>query len=233
MINLEDDMAASRLAAQVSAAERLGPYLAENGITYDENSRPWFDMSLSSRFGKEKADQLKRENRKSYQDLIFEMVGRKFEGQEYVLKGPNGVRTVPVLIGIERRVGDVWPMKQWNKFDALARELKHRGFRLKFFEQRPRLQQYIEDIQECDVVVSGDTFAVHIALALRKKGVAIFTCTSPQEIYDYGRLIKVVSPLWEKHFYMRKYVSEAADAIPLEQVLGAVLSQAGELPAAS
>jgi heptosyltransferase II len=233
VINLEDEIAVSRLATQISASRRLGPRMSENGITYDEDSRPWFDMSLSSRFGKEKADQLKRENRKSYQDLIFAMISKKFEGQEYILQTPNGVKTVPALIGIEQRVGDVWPMKQWNKFDSLAHELEHRGFSLKFFEQRLRLQQYVEDIQECEVVVSGDTLAMHIAIALKKKAVAIFTCTSPQEIYDYGRLIKVVSPLWERYFYMRQYVSEAADAIPLARVLGAVLRQAGQPPVAS
>jgi heptosyltransferase-2 len=233
VINLEDEMAAARLASQVQAAKRLGPYLGENGVAYEESSRPWFDMSLSSRFGKEKADQLKRENLKTYQDLTFTMLGKTFEGEEYILKAPDGVAPATGLIGLERRVGDVWPMKQWNKFDALARELERSGFRLKFLEQRPRLQQYIEDIQQCEVVVSGDTLAMHIALALRKKVVAIFTCTSPQEIYDYGRLVKVVSPLWKKYFYRREYVSEAADAIALRQVLDAVLTQTGQQPAVS
>jgi heptosyltransferase-2 len=233
VINLEDEIAAARLAAQVTADRRLGPYVGENGVAYDEASRAWFDMSLSSRFGREKADELKRENSKSYQELIFGMLGKKFEGQEYVLKSPNGVAPVPGLIGLESRVGDVWPMKQWNKFDGLARELERLGFRLKFFEQRPRLEQYIKDVQECEVVVSGDTLAMHIALALRKKVVAIFTCTSPQEIHDYGRLIKIVSPVWEKYFYRREYIPEAADAIPLYQVLDAVLAQAGRRRAGS
>jgi heptosyltransferase II len=233
VINLEDEMSAARLATELSATRRLGPYLAGSVITYDEFSRPWFDLSLSSRFGKEKADQLKRENLETYQDLIFSMLGKTFEGQEYILKAPDGIAAVPGLVGIEPRVGDVWPMKQWNRFDALHQELEHRSIHCKVFEQRSRLQQYIEDIQECEVVVSGDTLAMHIALALRKKVVAIFTCTSPQEIHDYGRLIKVVSPLWEKYFYWRKYVSEAAEAIPLRQVLDAVLMQIGEWPAAS
>lgn len=230
LINLEDEMAVAQLAAKVRAAKRLGPYATESGIAYDAAARPWFDLSLSSRFGKDKADLLKRENQKSYQELIFSMLDNKFEGQDYVLHAPQNVKTVPGLVGIERRVGDVWPMKQWNKFDALERELQRRGFHLKFFEQRPRLQEYIKDVQKCEVVVSGDTLAMHVALALRKKAVAIFTCTSPQEIYDYGRLIKVVSPLWKKYFYRREFVSEAADAISLEAVMSAVLAQTAKRP---
>jgi hypothetical protein len=43
--------------------------------------------------------------------------------------------------------------------------------------------------------------ALHIALALKKKVVALFTCTSWHEIHGYGRMEKIVSPLLEKYFY--------------------------------
>ncbi|MBI5241749.1 MAG: hypothetical protein HY926_14850, partial [Elusimicrobia bacterium] len=68
---------------------------------------------------------------------------------------------------------------------------------------RGRLADFARDIAACDLVVCGDTLTMHLALALGVPAVALFLCTSPAEIHGYGRLSKVVSPLWAKHFYAR------------------------------
>jgi heptosyltransferase-2 len=47
----------------------------------------------------------------------------------------------------------------------------------------------------CDLVVTGDTTALHLAVGLRKKVVALFGPTCAQEIELYGRGEKIVSPL--------------------------------------
>jgi heptosyltransferase II len=54
-------------------------------------------------------------------------------------------------------------------------------------------------------------------------GVALFNCTSPWEIYDYGILTKLVSPLLSEFFYKREFDPRAATAIAREDVLHAVL----------
>jgi hypothetical protein len=41
-------------------------------LCYTDDSRPWFDLGVLSRYGKQQADQLKYENRRTYQELIFE-----------------------------------------------------------------------------------------------------------------------------------------------------------------
>jgi ADP-heptose:LPS heptosyltransferase len=45
----------------------------------------------------------------------------------------------------------------------------------------------------CDLIITPDTLTMHLALALKKPTIALFTSTSPTEIYDYGRLKKVVA----------------------------------------
>ena len=45
-----------------------------------------------------------------------------------------------------------------------------------------------------DIMVSGDTLALHAALGLKKKAVALFGPTSSAEIEMYGRGTKIVSP---------------------------------------
>jgi heptosyltransferase-2 len=226
VINLEDDPAAAKLASDVKKRTMVGAYMGEHGITYTESASDWFDMSLISRFGKAKADELKMRSRKTYQEFIFAMIGRPFRGEEYVLNMPLTKLPEGNLVGLEARAGEVWPMKRWNKYEELAERLKGARFKIKIFEQRERLVDYADDINECEYIVCGDTLAMHLGLALRKKVVAIFTCTTPHEIYDYGRMIPVVSPLYTRYFYRRDFVPEAADAISTDSVFNAVRQMA-------
>lgn len=55
------------------------------------------------------------------------------------------------------------------------------------------LRQFFSLIDLCDLVVSSDTMALHVALALKKKVVALFGPTSPTEIEMYGLGKKIVS----------------------------------------
>ena len=124
-------------------------------------------------------------------------------------------------------------MKRWNKYEELAEQLSRAGFKIRVFQQRERLVDYAGDINECEYIVCGDTLAMHLGLALRKKVAAIFTCTTPHEICDYGRMISVVSPLYTKYFYRRDFVPEAADAIPTDSVFQAVRQLAETVPVTS
>ncbi len=222
VINLEDDLSAATLASKIKTNSLIGAYVRDGRVVYTDSASEWFDMSLISRFGKKKADKLKMNNDRTYQDFLFSMVGSRFHGEEYLLDGPLQKLPISGLVGLEVRAGDVWPMKRWNKFETLAERLKDAGFRVRTFQQRDQLRDYVDDINECAYIVCGDTLAMHIGLALRKKVVAIFTCTSPHEIYDYQRMIKIVSPLWKEYFYRRDFEPAPAEAVSVESVFDAV-----------
>ena len=99
--------------AQMGADGRLG---------YSDDARGWFDLSLISRFGRERADQLKLENRRTYQDLVFDGLGLEFKGDAYVL--PKAVDTgLRGDVAISPVAGAVWPMKAWAYYGELQREL--------------------------------------------------------------------------------------------------------------
>lgn len=224
VVNLEDDVSAATLASKIKTKRLIGAYLREGNLVYTESASEWFDMSLISRFGKKRADEVKMNNRRTYQEFLFSMLGDRFEGEEYLLTMPLKTIPTPNLVGLEIRTGEVWPMKRWNKFEALAHRLTKAGFKLKTFQQRDRLEEYVDDINECEYIVCGDTLAMHLGLALRKRVVAIFTCTSPHEIDDYGRMIKVISPLWKEYFYRRDFDPAPAEAISVESVFEAVMA---------
>ncbi len=64
---------------------------------------------------------------------------------------------------------------------------------------------------------------MHLALAAGVQCVTIFNCTSPWEIYDYGLMTKLVSPLLGEHFYSRELDPRATTVITLKQVASAIL----------
>src|SRR5262249_35001924 len=101
VINLEDDIDSARLASACAGGWIVGPHVSGTGVTYSASCNEWFDMSLSSRFGRQAADQLKLRNRKTYQDMIFASVRAAFSGQEPILNLPLRKRTIPGLVGIE------------------------------------------------------------------------------------------------------------------------------------
>ena len=67
--------------------------------------RAWFDMSLISRLGRQRADELKLLNRRTYQELIFEARACTFNGEAYVLPRPGAHRTA------RRRAWHRWPAR--------------------------------------------------------------------------------------------------------------------------
>jgi heptosyltransferase-2 len=57
------------------------------------------------------------------------------------------------------------------------------------------LGQFCAIVQRCSLLVSGDTTALHIAIALKKPVVAIFGSTCEQEIELYGQGVKIFSSI--------------------------------------
>lgn len=182
--------------------------------TYTVESKYWFNMSLISNYGDSVANKLKKENRISYNQILIEMVGGKWEEQEYVFDYE------PIKsnkIGLIKTVNGVWKSKQWNGFDELYNLLK-KDYDVSFLDIKPTVKEHIDDIYNCGLIVCPDTFGMHIAIALKKKVIALFNSTSPHEIYDYGRMIKITSPLQDKYFYTKDYNEELCDSIDVSYV---------------
>ena len=226
---LDDDREAARIAALPGARKRVGALLRPDGtLGYTADARRWFDMSLISRLGRAKADTLKRANRLSWQDHLFRLAGLRYRGEEYWIQRPKKrPRPGRPLVGLETRAGERWPTKRWTRFAGLESALRERGVRTLRFSWKKDLPSHAAAVDRCDLVVCGDTLTMHLALALGKKVVALFLCTPPAEIEDYGRLVKVVSPACERHLYSRRRDRRAAGAVPVAPVLAEVLTALG------
>jgi heptosyltransferase-2 len=229
-INLEDEVETARFVQQLAPERVFGARLNGDGsVGYSDDAREWFDMSLISRFGRQRADKLKLVNRRSYQAMIFSGLGLDFSGEAYVLPAPAAT-DLRGDVAIAPVAGPVWPMKSWAHYEKLQRRLEAMGLHVNVLPRRDTLLEHMGDIAQHRCLVGGDSLPTHLALGLGKPCVTIFNCTSPWEIHDYGLQTQLVSPLLERFFYQRGMDTRATTAIPVRQVLDAV-KQRLDMPA--
>jgi heptosyltransferase-2 len=151
------------------------------------------------------------------------------------------------IIGLNTGAGDVFANKAWTMdgflglVTALKKRPKTRMILLGGPLERDRNQKILKKtkgavidgrcdntlgqfaalINLCDLVVTGDTTALHLAIGLQKKVVALFGPTCAQEIELYGRGEKLVSSLACTPCYRRVCAisPNCMEAISVEEVL--------------
>ncbi|HED64274.1 MAG TPA: hypothetical protein ENJ09_01845 [Planctomycetes bacterium] len=181
ILSLDDEEPMCRLASRIHAASPgahlTGAFLAEDGSrTYTEDAAPWFDMGLLSRFGKERADAMKRENRESQGAIYARMLGIEPGRPELPL--PDGALAFAAafaertdlhgagpVIGLNTGAGGRWESKRLppDRVVELARELDRRLDRPTFLlfggpderERNARIAERIARETEARLVDAG------------------------------------------------------------------------------
>ncbi|MBE0571817.1 MAG: glycosyltransferase family 9 protein [Ignavibacteriaceae bacterium] len=152
------------------------------------------------------------------------------------------------VIGLNVGVGTKWPGKGWSfkswqelteklgtdKYNllllggpeeiAITNQLKAEYKYLINTGCGNSLLEFAAIVDLCDLVITADTLALHIATALEKKIVALFGPTSANEIELYGKGIKLFSPGGCSCYY-RKYCSEdksCMERITVDMVVDAI-----------
>ncbi|MFH1162137.1 MAG: glycosyltransferase family 9 protein [Candidatus Jorgensenbacteria bacterium] len=189
---IEEDLDATHFVAQLKKKRVIGMYFdsRKKHNVYTRTSRAWFDMSCESRYGLSVANAMRKKSTKTYQEMLFSMLGLKFRNQSYQL-GIDPNHKPAFDVGLEERVGARWPTKLWGGYKKLKKLLIRDRIKVFEFKQRPNLREYISNVNNCRVIVCGDTLAMHLGLALKKKGIAMFSSTPPQDQHDYGLFTKL------------------------------------------
>jgi len=259
VISLEDNMEGCEIVSKLKYKNIIGVYLEGNKIKYTPSE--WFDMSLISRFGKEKADKLKAKNKKTYQQLISEMLdikpgeiilnlgeNEKKIAKEFAIK--HDIIKEDLVIGLNTSAGKRWQLKKLNiaKTVELANKLNE-DFKAKIIlfggkKEVERNKKIVENvnfniidagcnnslldfaalINLCNVIVTSDSLALMIAIALKRKIVCFFGPTSISEIEMYG-LGKKIFPKLECLCCYKKECDKkpnCMDMIKVEEIVDAV-----------
>lgn len=91
------------------------------------------------------------------------------------------------------------------------------------------IKQFAAMMDHCDLVMTGDTLAMHIAIAMKKEIVVFFASTCAAEIELYGRGIKLVSELECAPCYLRlcPIDEKCMKIFPVERILKQVKANLG------
>jgi heptosyltransferase-2 len=176
LYNFDEDKKACLLAANIRADKKKG-YGIKDGSYFP------FDADAGYAYELSKNNQLKfKSNNKTYQQLIFEMAGFEWQGEDYIL-GYMPKNEIQYEVGINHLVGAKFPNKAWPHWKEMAVKLSSASLQRQF----GTLQEYIDWINSCRIIVTGDSLGMHIALALKKKVIILMGSTSWNEIETYNR----------------------------------------------
>ena len=119
VFSFDDELDALKGVARLDSACFTGALLDEAGkATYTEDANEWFDMGLLSRFGKTRADELKKKNRSGHVEIFSKIFGvddvkPEFFGDQTLEAWAASWLSVPGLhIGINPFAGGRWPSKE-------------------------------------------------------------------------------------------------------------------------
>jgi heptosyltransferase-2 len=74
VISLDDEIEILKTIDQLNYQKLVGACLVGGSPTYTPEAAEWFDMGLISRLGKQRADQLKRENHREHNEILASML---------------------------------------------------------------------------------------------------------------------------------------------------------------
>jgi heptosyltransferase-2 len=191
VINFEKEPGICAVTDRIPAWRRFGFRLDPNthtAVSYDHS-----DEALS--FAND--PDAKRNKAKSWSEVLYEMLGHKYEGQPYVL-GYRPKSDVTYDVGFNHLIGAKFPLKRWpdDRWKELESNLSS-NYTVCWQQGSNDIETYIEWIASCRLLVTNDSLGLHIGLSLGKPVVALFGPTISSEVDGPG-LIRVTPPLdWE------------------------------------
>jgi heptosyltransferase-2 len=125
VLSLDDEIEILNILHGIKRKKIIGAYLHNGVATYTDSSALWFDMGLISRLGKNKADELKKNNRLEHNEILGKILGinitapcfwNSAELEKKYLKS-NG--DVNFYIGLNSGAGSRWPSKELRISEAI------------------------------------------------------------------------------------------------------------------
>lgn len=208
-INLDKDPIAISLTNSINAKRKSGFTIDENGhakpIGTEAENHKW----ITGLF-----DDMNKQNTKHYVQEIFEICGYEFNNEEYFIDVPPknidfNIDHSKKVVGLNTGCGGrwtsrLWPDKHWielakglisNNYEVILlggqqEDEKNRRIEklsgAKYLGHYP-LNDFINLVDECDIIVTAVTMAMHLAIALKKKLILFNNIFNKNEFYLYNR----------------------------------------------
>lgn len=136
---------------------------------------------------------LRRRMKKNWAQMLYEMVEARWSGQEYILAYKPKTKE-RFDVGFNVKVGRRWPNKAWPEENwKRLKGLVDGKYSISYQKSLDDITGYIDWINSCRVIVTNDSLGLHLAIALKKRIVAMFGPTSEREVFLFDGNI-VIKP---------------------------------------
>lgn len=187
VINLEKNHDICKLSNKINAWKKYGFRFDNRKNKVESYDKAFEVLAQSSDIN------IKKNSKKLSQELIFELMGEEWNGEEYIL-GYKPKTKERYDVGFNTKVGVKFPLKAWPKkyWGDLEQKLLRKGFKVSRQDTQPsevlnNLYTYMDWINSCKMIVTNDSLGLHLAIALKKKVIGLFGPTKSTEVYFYGR----------------------------------------------
>ncbi|HXF52619.1 MAG TPA: glycosyltransferase family 9 protein [Hyphomicrobiaceae bacterium] len=129
--SLDDEEEIVAGVSRLTCARIVGVYLDDGQVKYSQDAAAWFDMGLRSRFGKARADELKKLNARTHGEIFAEMFA--VDAAEAAFHGDDELQASyrrwlgdrRPAVGLNPFAGGRWPAKELRgrEIEALIRSL--------------------------------------------------------------------------------------------------------------
>lgn len=223
VINLDKDLYACALVKERNNTKGIFGYTLANNKPF-----PFNNLAVH-KFTTGLFDDISKTNTKSYLEELFEICGFVFNNEEYILpKFETQLKfdldKTKKIIGLNTGCGGRWTSRLWPEeyWIELSRILIKNNYEVvllggpeedeknkriskqigvKYFGTFP-LKSFIGLMNECNVIVSAVTMAMHIAIGLKKQLVLLNNIFNKKEFELYHRGV-IIEPAKECKCYFR------------------------------
>ena len=191
MINLEKDIGICTFLNQINVKKKYGFYF--NDAIHNITTRRKFTQYLLA--GQENH----RDINKNALEILYETVGAQWRGQGLIL-GVKPKRKVSYDIGFNYAVGSKWPTKAWPMDHWKSLEgLLGKFYRISWQQGHKNLSKYVDWINDCRVIITGDTLGQAVGQALGKKIITLYGPTNHVRMQGIPNVTVVPSTLQCPH----------------------------------
>ena len=207
LFNLDKDRHAIALSKLIDAKIKKGYTIDDSGrcIPFDDDAK---NKWLTGLF-----DDISKANKKSYPEEIFEILNLEYHKEKYILELPEtdidfNLPKTKKIIGLNTGCGTRWLTRLWGKENwiKLSDKLFEKGYfplllggpdeeklnieiaknsKATYLGIFP-LSDFLNLVNQCDLVVTSVTMAMHIAIGLNKKLVLLNNIFNRYEFELYG-----------------------------------------------
>jgi ADP-heptose:LPS heptosyltransferase len=209
IINLDKDPLAISLTKGLKSKKKSGFIIDEWGNAIPISSKAEEHKWLTGIF-----DDLNKLNERHYVEEVFDICGFDFKDEEYIIEIPQNkfewnVDKSKKVIGLNTGCGGRWKSRLWPKeyWVKLAEDLNKENYEVIVLggEQEHEknksiselsgakypgyfpLNTFISLLDQCDLIVTSVTMAMHLAIGLKKQMILFNNIFNKNEFYLYGR----------------------------------------------